>query len=93
MLFEINTYKAKASQFNHFDGTYKKKSLSQRWNDFNGMKIQRDIYSAFLIMNINNDLESFDINKCNDRFDNFKKLHDLEVNRLKGNKNLSSIAI
>ena len=30
MLFEINTYKAKASQFNHFDCTYKKKTLSQR---------------------------------------------------------------
>ena len=93
ILFEINTYKAKASQFNHFDGTYKKKSLSQRWNGFDGMKIQRDMYSAFLIMNINNDLESFDIDKCNDRFDNFKKLHDIEVNRLKGSKNLSSIAI
>ena len=93
MLLEINTVKAKASQFNHFDGTYKKKTLSQRWNDFNGVKIQRDMYSAFLIMNINNDLESFDIDKCNKRFDNFKKLHDIEVNRLKGYKNLSSIAI
>lgn len=93
MLFEINTYKAKASQFNHFDGTYKKKTLSQRWNDFDGIKIQRDMYSAFLIMNINNDLESFDIDKCKKRFDNFKRLHDIEVERLKGNKNLSSIAI
>ena len=93
MLFEINTYKAKASQFNHFDGTYNKKSLAQRWNNFDGVKIQRDMYSAFLIMNINNDLESFDINKCNKRFDNFRILHDMEVNRLKGNKNLSSIAI
>jgi hypothetical protein len=93
MLFEINTYKAKASQFNHFDGTYKKKSLAQRWNNFDDVRIQRDMYSAFLIMNINSDLENFDIDKCNNRFDNFKKLHDLEVNRLKGNKNLSSIAI
>lgn len=93
MLFEINTYKAKASQFNHFDGTYKKKTLFQRWNDFDGIKIQRDMYSAFLIMNINNDLESFDIDKCKKRFDNFKRLHDIEVERLKGNKNLSSIAI
>ena len=33
------------------------------------------------------------IDKCNDRFDNFKKLHDMEVSRLKGYKNLSSIAI
>lgn len=93
MLIEINTYKAKASQFSHFDGTYNKKTLSQRWNDFDGIKIQRDMYSAFLIMNINNDLESFDINKCNERFDNFKRLHDIEVDRLRGNKNLSSIAI
>ena len=34
-LIEINTFEAKASQFNHFDGIYTKKSLSQRWNDFN----------------------------------------------------------
>ena len=89
----VNTYEAKASQFNHFDGTYTKKSLSQRWNDFNGIKIQRDMYSAFLIMNINDDLKSFDIDKCNERFENFYRLHNLEVNRLTGNKNLSSIAI
>ena len=92
-LIEINTVEAKASQFNHFDGTYTKKSLSQRWNDFNGIKIQRDMYSAFLIMNIKDDLKSFDIDKCNERFENFYRLHDLEVNRLKGKNNLSSIAI
>lgn len=72
---------------------YTKKTLSQRWNDFNGIKIQRDIYSAFLIMNISNDLKSFDIDKCNERFENFYRLHNLEVDRLKGHKNLSSIAI
>ena len=36
---------------------------------------------------------NFDIDKCNNRFDNFKKLHDLEVERLTGQRNLSSIAI
>ena len=92
-LIEINTFDAKASQFNHFDGTYTKKSLSQRWNDLNGIKIQRDMYSAFLIMNINDDLKSFDIDKCNERFENFYRLHNLEVDRLTGKKNLSSIAI
>ena len=92
-LIEINTFDAKASQFNHFDGTYTKKSLSQRWNDFNGIKIQRDMYSAFLIMNINDDLKSFDIDKCNERFENFYRLHNLEVDRLTGKKNLSSVAI
>lgn len=80
-MIEINTYKAKASQFNHFDGTYHKKLLSQRWNDFDGVKIQRDMYSAYLIMNIATDLETFDIEKCKSRFDNFKRLHDIEVQR------------
>ena len=44
-------------------------------------------------MNINDDLKSFDIDKCNDRFENFYRLHNLEVNRLTCKKNLSSIAI
>lgn len=92
-LIEINTFEAKESQFNHFDETYTRKSLSQRWNDFNGMKIQRDMYSAFLIMNISKDLKNFDMNKCTERFENFYRLHNLEVNRLTGKKNLRSIAI
>lgn len=71
----------------------KKKSLSQRWNNFNGIEVQRDLYSAFLIMNIASDLKSFDIDKCNERFDNFYRLHNLEVERLTGRKNLGSIAI
>lgn len=92
-LIKIDTWGAKASQFNHFDGTYNKKRLSQRWNDFNGIKVQRDLYSAFLIMNTAYDLKSFDIDKCNERFENFYRLHNLEVERLTGQKNLSSIAI
>lgn len=92
-LIEINTFKAKASQFNHMTDEYHKKSLSQRWNDLNGIKIQRDLYSAFLIMNISDDLESFDIEKCNDRFDNFKMLHDIEIQRLSSTSTLSSMGI
>ena len=92
-LIKIDTWSAKASQFNHFDGTYNKKKLSQRWNDFNGVRVQRDLYSAFLIMNTAEDLKSFDTNKCNERFDNFYRLHNLEVDRLAGHKNLNSIGI
>ena len=92
-LIEINTFKAKASQFNHMTDEYHKKSLSQRWNDLNGIKIQRDLYSAFLIMNISDDLESFDIEKCNDRFDNFKMLHDIEIQRFSSTATLSSMGI
>ena len=92
-LIEIHTLEAKASQLNHFDRTYTKKILSQRWDDFHGIRIQRDLYSAFLIMNISDDLKNFNIDKCNERFENFYRLHNIEVDRLTGKKNLSSIAI
>nr|WP_317280341.1 transposase [uncultured Fusobacterium sp.] len=92
-IIKIKTKKAKASQFNHMSEEYKKKSLSKRWNNIDGHKVQRDLYSSFLIMNINEDLETYNLEKCNERFDNFLALHKNEVLRLSGNKNLSSIGI
>jgi len=92
-LIEIDNFSARASQFNHTDESYKKKKLSERWNIINGIKVQRDMYSAFLIMNINTDLKTFNIEKCNSRFSNFLNLHNQEVQRLLGNKNLSNIGI
>ncbi|MCC0740886.1 transposase, partial [Clostridioides sp. ZZV14-5902] len=55
-LYKIDTAKCRASQYNHFSDEYNKKELKDRWN--NGMDIQRDCYSAFLIMNVNEDLKS-----------------------------------
>lgn len=92
-LIEIDTKNAKASQYNHFEDDYRKKKLSQRWNNFNGIKVQRDLYSSFLIKNVNDDLKSINLTKCNETFDNFFKLHNLEVERLSNHKNLSCIAI
>jgi len=82
-LKRIDTYKVKASQYNHFEDKFIKKELSERWNDFGEFKIQRDLYSAFLIMNVNDDLKSIDREKCIDKFQNFKLLHDKEIERLK----------
>ena len=92
-IIKINTKKAKASQFNHSNGEYRKKSLSKRWNNIDGNEVQRDMYSSFLIMNINEDLETYNLEKCNTRFNQFLELHEIEVQRLLGNKNLSSIGI
>lgn len=93
---KINTQKVKASQYNHFTGEYSKKELKDRWN--NDIKIQRDCYSAFLIMNVNNDLEVINRELCNETYDNFKILHDKEIQRLKelklnGVKLISSMGI
>lgn len=95
-ILKINTQKVKASQYNHFTGEYNKKELKDRWNK--DIEIQRDCYSAFLIMNVNDDLETINQNRCFETYDNFKLLHDKEINRLKemklnGYKLISSMGI
>lgn len=92
-LKKIDTWSVKASQYNHIEDSYTKKKLSKRWNIIDGKRVQRDIYSSFLIMNISSDLKIIDKEKCEKRYINFVELHDKEVERLSGNKNLSSIAI
>ena len=89
-LVEINTQKCKASQFNHISKTYNKKSLNQRWNDFNGKHIQRDLYSAFLISNVANTLDNFNLDLCNAKYENFINLHDEEINRLTAIKEMTN---
>ena len=49
-------------------------------------------------MNVNDDLESINQDKCLETYDNFKLLHDKEINRLKelklnGVKLISSMGI
>lgn len=80
-ILKINTQKVKASQYNHFTNEYNKKELKDRWNK--DIEIQRDCYSAFLIMNVNDDLETINRDKCFDTYNNFKMLHDKEIERLK----------
>lgn len=97
LYYEINTKEVKASQYNHLTQEYNKKKLSQRWNyfDYNGeqIKIQRDLYSAYLIKNVNDDLKSINNNSCIKDFNKFLGLHDKEIIRLRGLNNLSSMGI
>ncbi|KMJ59316.1 transposase, partial [Bacillus sp. LL01] len=82
-LKKIDTHATKASQFNHITGECSKKQLSERWNVFGEILIQRDLYSAFLIGNTTETLNSVDIKLCNAQWNNFVKLHHLEVAHLK----------
>ena len=86
VLQRINTQKCKASQFNHLTQTYTKKSLSQRWNLIENIPVQRDMYSAFLISNVNNTLDSFNLELCNQRYNNFLTLHNNTIHRLQQEK-------
>jgi len=80
---KIDTYATKASQFNHLTGEYTKKQLSDRWNDFGEFRIQRDLYSAFLIRNSTESLDSIDVDLCNAQWGHFVEQHNLEIARLK----------
>ena len=91
---KIKTWEAKASQYNHLDHSYNKKKLSQRWNQMpDGRRIQRDLYSAFLIQYSNSDLNGFDNDLCNTNYEHFATLHDKEIRRLKGMKMPSSAGV
>ena len=84
----INTSKVKASQFNHIDNTYAKKSLSNRWSTVGENKVQRDLYSSFLIKNTANNLNEIDVELCNNNFDKFLKLHNEVIDNIKMEKHL-----
>ena len=84
----INTAKVKASQFNHVDQTYVKKALSYRWNTVGENKVQRDIYSSFLIKNTTDTLDKIDVELCNKTFDKFLKLHNEVIDNIKNEKHL-----
>lgn len=55
-LIEFGTRNTCLSQFDHVDGTLTKKPRSQRYHEFSdGMRVGRDLYSAFLARFVHND--------------------------------------
>ena len=79
----INTWDAKASQYNHETKAYKKKHLSQRWEYMpDGTKVQRDLYSAFLIQNTNSTHDGFEQELLDAKYPKFKVMYDAEIQRL-----------
>ena len=82
-IHKVDTKTFRASQYNHFTNDYVKKKLSKRWNYFpDGTKVQRDTYSAFLLMNSSNDLTHADRDLCFKTFDTFKQQHDILMYKL-----------
>ena len=86
-IFEVSQWDFKASQFNHITGEYNKKTLSQRFHVFDdGTKVQRDLYSAFLLKCSNEEFNAPNLEKCFDFYNDFKKQHDLKINEIKEKK-------
>jgi hypothetical protein len=95
----VATAKVKASQYNHVTDTYEKKELNERWNrlpiENEPVRVQRDLYSAYLIMNVQNNLEKIDREACINGFESFKRMHDKEIIRIQSSpiKRYSSMGI
>ena len=85
-LRKVNTQTFKASQYNHIEDKYIKKPLSQRINKFEDTIIQRDTYSAFLLMNSNKNLKNTNKKLCKMNFDTFVKNHNKCIEELKNEK-------
>jgi len=75
-LYKVNTYTFKASQYHHDSQTFNKKPLSQRHVIIHGERVQRDLYSAFLLMNSHKNLESTNQHSCEETYNRFKTNHD-----------------
>ena len=95
-LEKVDIFSFKASQYDHLSKKFEKKKLSQRHHILaNGDVLQRDLYSAFLLMNADSTLEKPDESRCDLYYVTFKELHDKEMNRLResGDKKLSSFGV
>lgn len=95
-VWEVNTTAFRASQFDHTAEQYRKPLLSERWKTLSsGDHVQRDLYSAFLLMNSDSGREHSDTALCGATFESFKRLHDAEITRIRndGKKHLSSFGI
>lgn len=80
---EVNTSVFRASQYDHTTGKRAKSSLSERWKDIGEARVQRDLYSAFLIRNADGGLEHPDRDKCNAEFAHFVEMHDETIEKMK----------
>lgn len=82
-LNKVDTISFKASQYNHITDTFIKKELNERWNIINGHKVQRDLYSAFLLMNSKKNIKTTDKTLCDANYNDFLTLHDNLIETMK----------
>ena len=72
----VNSTTYKASQYNPETKEYMKAELGERVKKIFDKSIQRDLLSAFLVQKPMNDLMNIDINKVEQKIDNFIAMHN-----------------
>ena len=72
----VDTWKYRASQYDHVADTYTPVTLNTRWKFIGGYKVRCDLYSAFLLMNTAS-ATAADRELCIRTFDVFMESHNL----------------
>lgn len=84
-VYKVNTKNFRASQYNHIEDNYVKMKLSDRCKYIGEHKVQRDLYSAFLLKNSNEELSGPDRDKCMYSFNKFLELQSNLINNMINN--------
>ena len=79
----VDKYNYKASQYNHETNEYNKPLLSERTKKIWENSIQRDLYSAYLLLNHKKNLKEIDRKKCIVNFNTFLENHNELISTLK----------
>lgn len=84
-VYKVDTKDFRASQYNHVSDDYVKNDLSVRNKKVGDHKVQRDLYSAFLLKNSNDNLNKPDRDKCIYEFDRFLEIQNNLIDEMKEN--------
>ena len=74
--YEIDIYQYRASQLHPDTGEYIKPALNERFKTIAGHRVQRDLYSAFLICHADDTLTAPDFKACHLDFPHFVEMQD-----------------
>ena len=81
----VDKYNYRASQYNHETDEYSKPLLSERVKKIWENVLQRDLYSAYLLLNHKKNLKEIDRKKCIENFNTFLENHNQLISELKEN--------
>lgn len=84
LYYEVDKWEYRASQYDHETDTYTKTQLSQRFKAIGGKKVQRDLYSAFLL-SCRRHSKKPNRKKCKELFPHFIEMQDLLIHQMKAN--------
>ena len=83
LYYEIDIRQYRASQLHHDTGEYIKPALNERFKTIEGHRVQRDLYSAFLICHTDDTLTAPDFKACHLDFPHFVEMQDTLISNMK----------